>query len=402
MTRIRLALLTFLLLLVGAAPAQATLLARSDDDGLLVRDISGLDDDVDVFPLQRVGFSQYQVFNRNLFDFFKFVHEGACVDDRGTARCDELGPDMRFELKAGDDRLDLRPLEGKQRRSTIFAGPGNDRVLGHDGSAAHSLSRLTQFEGANEMFGFKGNDRLSGGAAGDILHGGDGDDRLAGKGSLDKLDGGGGGDRLVGGDAPDELYGRGGRDSLEGGAGRDSLSASSGNDAVDSRETENERRDAFFPSDSEDRVNCGSGFDTLEVDLLDVITEPGSCEEIDESPVGETPNVIIKSRPLRVSPSGRVAVRLRCPRGVGSLGCKGRLRMRLVPGRGRSNRTRRVGYRITAGRRKTVTLRLSRRAVARLRSRQRRGRRTRGIVRSLEKGRLGPKTTIRNPRLRLR
>ena len=92
-------------------------------------------------------------------------------------------------------------------------------------------------------------------------------------------------------------------------------------------------------------------------------------------------------------------MRLRCPRGVRSLGCNGRLQLRL--GRASSSagasRSRRVRYRIRAGRRKTVTLKLSSGDVRALRRKSRRG-----VLTSVEKGRKGPKTTIRNPRLRLR
>jgi hypothetical protein len=115
--------------------------------------------------------------------------------------------------------------------------------------------------------------------------------------------------------------------------------------------------------------------------------------------------VRVLSKTLRVLPTGRVRVRLRCPRGVRKLGCKGRLQLRVArtrKGGVQSSRSRRVRYKIKAGRRKTVTLKLTRKDVRTLRRRQRRGRKTRGILVSVEKGRKGRKTTIRNPRLRLR
>jgi hypothetical protein len=134
----------------------------------------------------------------------------------------------------------------------------------------------------------------------------------------------------------------------------------------------------------------------VETDLQDSVQ--ADCEEIDEAPVGETPNVIMRARRLRVSRSGRVRVRLRCPRRTRSLGCRGRLQLR-VGRRAGSSRSRRVRYRIRAARRKTVTLKLTRRDV---RSIRRRGRRARGVLTSVERGRKGRKTTIRNPRLRVR
>jgi hypothetical protein len=145
-----------------------------------------------------------------------------------------------------------------------------------------------------------------------------------------------------------------------------------------------------------DAVDCGTGFDSVEADLKDNVQS--DCNEVDRSAVDETPHVRILSKTLRVSRRGRVKVRLRCPRGVKRLGCKGRLQLRV--GRSAdSSRSRKVRYKIRAGKRKTVTLKLTRRDVRGIR---RRGRRARGILTSVEKGRKGRKTTIRNPRLRLR
>jgi hypothetical protein len=47
-------------------------------------------------------------------------------------------------------------------------------------------------------------------------------------------------------------------------------------------------------------------------------------------------------------------------------------------------------------------LRLTRKDIRTLRRQKRRGRTTRGVLTSVEKGRKGSKTTIRNPRLRVR
>jgi hypothetical protein len=113
----------------------------------------------------------------------------------------------------------------------------------------------------------------------------------------------------------------------------------------------------------------------------------------------------ILGKTLRVSSDGAVKARLRCPRGVKKLGCKGTLQLRLDRTRGggaQASRSRKVRYKIKAGKRKTVTLKLTSKDVSALRSRQRRGKKTRGVLTSIEKGRKGRKTTIRNPRLKLR
>ena len=80
-----------------------------------------------------------------------------------------------------------------------------------------------------------------------------------------------------------------------------------------------------------------------------------------------------------------------------TLGCNGPLQLRLDGRSAGASRSSKVRYRIRAGRAKTVALRLGTRDVRRLRGRSRRG-----VLMSVEKGRKGPKTTIRNPRLRLR
>lgn len=96
------------------------------------------------------------------------------------------------------------------------------------------------------IYGLGGDDRLSGGAGADLLFGGGGSDRLIGGNGNDYLFGGEGregdwqvpaspvdpsnSDLLEGGNGNDELYGQAGRDRLDGGAGNDLLSGGSGRD----------------------------------------------------------------------------------------------------------------------------------------------------------------------------
>ena len=350
MTRIRLIALPIGLLLVGlvAAPANATLLVRSDGAGLLVRDKHGLDDQV------RIS-SDYTIRNNNPGDVFSFEGQAGCSEQNAFRRafCTRNGPIMTIELLAGRDSL---IMEGSTALgiATITAGAGDDFVLGHPGK-----------------------DNANGGSGEDRILGEAGDDTIAGSVNSDELEGGNGNDTLKGEDGADVLIGGKGDDVLRGGANNDFLNAREpdGTAAVD------------------DGLDCGSGTDSVEADLKDSIQ--ADCEQVDRAPVGETPNVDILGKTLRVSRTGRVSVRLRCPRGVKSLGCNGRLQLRL--GRASASRSRRVRYRIKAGRRKTVALTLGSADVRALRRRSRRG-----VLTSVEKGRKGLKTTIRNPRLRLR
>ncbi len=332
-----LALLVPVLLVLGAAPAHATLLVRSDGGGLVIQDKNGLSDEVSVGPATVGGGPGFRIGSHAFGDIFRFDYQTGCQqspESPAAAVCVRNQPKINVALLAGDDELRM-----------------TNAPLG-DSSVAGSI----------------GNDELTGHPARDLLDGGDGSDRL---------------DGIQGNDT---LEGEAGNDVVTGGLGADTLRGDTGNDTVNAKE----------PSGSgvADAIGCGGGSDFLEADLVDVV--PSSCETFNKSPVGETPHVRL-SRSLRVSRTRRVGVRLRCPRGTHSVGCKGRLRLRV----GRSS-SRRVRYAINAGRSKTVTLRLSRGSVRSLRSRQRRGRRTRGILTSVERGRKGRKTTVRNPRLRLR
>jgi hypothetical protein len=240
--------------------------------------------------------------------------------------------------------------------------------------------------GVASVAGGFGSDRIIGHSGRDNLHGQLGDDELIGAGGSDDLEGDEDNDTLDGDAGNDDLDGGPGTDRLEGSLGADILTGGDGND------THRAREPTGFAA-VQDIVSCGAGTDFAEVDLKDAVS--ASCENKDIGAVGETPNVTILSRTLRLSATGKVRARLRCPRGVRSLGCKGRLQLRV--GRAESSRSRRVRYRIRAGRHKTVTLKLTGRDVRALR----RGSRKRGVLTSVEKGRKGPKTTIRNPRLRL-
>lgn len=351
MTWIRRLALPLCLLLVGlgAAPAHATLLVRSDGAGLLVKDKNGLDDNVEIE-------NDYTIRNKNPGDIFSFEGQAGCQEQNTFRRafCTRNGPIMNIQLLAGKDTLIM------------------------EGSTAVGISTVTAGSGDDFVFGHPGKDTVIGGTGEDTLQGKGGDDALSGSENADRLEGGNGNDTLKGDGNADVLVGDKGDDVLRGGVG---------NDFLNSREPEG-------TTAVDDAVDCDIGFDAVEADLKDSIQ--ADCEEVDRAPVGETPNVDILGKTLRVASSGRVRVRMRCPRGVRGLGCNGRLQLRVGQGAG-SSRSRRVRYRIRAGRRKTVTLTLTSGDVRKLR-----GKRRRGVLTSVERGRIGPKTTIRNPRLRLR
>jgi hypothetical protein len=371
MTRIRRISLPLVLLLLGvcAPAASATLYVESHTNGLIIRDQNNLSDAIRLFAATHQGSPGYGIRNLNGGDFFKFDSGTGCSSGsstNSTATCFRNGPRISVVLNDGFDALNMAgnppadppPPAGE---SSVSGGAGNDLITGHPGR-----------------------DVVNGGLGNDTIRGGKGSDTLDGAENLDRLEGGDGNDTLLGEGNSDVLIGDLGDDVHRGGAG---------NDLITSREPDGSTA-------VDDAVDCGNGTDTVEADLKDSVQ--ADCENVDKRPVGETPNVDILGKTLRVSRTGKVKVRMRCPRGVRKLGCKGKLQLRLDTRSARSTRSRKVRYGIKAGRRKTVTLKLTRRDVRTLRRRQRRGRKTRGVLTSVEKGRKGRKTTIRNPRLRLR
>lgn len=358
MTARRVVLPLALLVAVSAAPAHATLLVRSDGAGLLIQDKNGIKDNADMFSTTLNGQPAYRIRNLNDLDVFKFDRRTGCQETNSfTVTCERNGSAINVLLAGGGDSFNMSGTPVGV--ASVAGGFGSDRIIGHLGR--------------------------------DNLHGQLGDDELIGAGGNDDLEGDEDNDKLDGGAGDDDLDGGPGTDRLEGGPGADILRGDDGND------THRAREPTGFAA-VQDIVSCGAGTDFAEVDLKDAVS--ASCENKDVGAVGETPNVQILAKTLRVSSTGSVRVRLRCPRGVKRLGCNGHLQLRV--GRAESSRSRRVRYRIRAGRHKTLTLRVTAKDVRTLRARQRRGRRSRGVLTSVEKGRKGPKTTIRNQRLRLR
>src|SRR4051812_28270458 len=318
MTRTRLLTPPVLLVLVGlvAGPAHATLFVRSDGNGLFVQDQNNLSDFLRISTGEHAGQpGNYVLFHDNPGDVFKFDTGNGCggqstrFDDEAT--CFRNGPQMNILLREGDDILSMRNTNGANGPGTSEAPIGESHVAGGPGD-----------------------DSLSGHAGVDHLNGGLGNDTLRGSLGNDDLDGAENADRLEGGSGNDTLRGEGNADVLIGGKGEDVLRGGAGNDFINSREPDGTTAVA-------DGVDCGNGFDTVDADLKDRVQ--ADCNDVDRAPVGETPNVDVLGKTLRVSRTGKVKVRMRCPRGVKRLGCKGRLQLR-IDRRASSSRSRKVRY----------------------------------------------------------
>src|SRR3954463_15446997 len=75
---------------LAAAPAQATLLVKSDSTGLLVQDKNGIGDRVLISSGTQGGNPVYVVTNQNAFDIFKFDRRDNCsqgaTDDKVVSK----------------------------------------------------------------------------------------------------------------------------------------------------------------------------------------------------------------------------------------------------------------------------------------------------------------------------
>ena len=111
-----------------------------------------------------------------------------------------------------------------------------------------------------------GTDTLTSGDGNDVVTGDDGNDTVLGRGGNDQADGGDGNDRVVGGTGDDILQAGLGLDRLEGEDGSDNLRS----------------RDGL-----RDVVSCGAGFDRVDADTLDEITD--DCESVTRTATAPPP-----------------------------------------------------------------------------------------------------------------
>ena len=207
---------------------------------------------------------------------------------------------------------------------------------------------------------------------------------------VENVTGGAGGDVIVGNSNANTLVGGGGDDTIRGGSNEDTLDGGLGSDLLQG----DDGGDLIRARDSVDdqvrgAIDCGAGFDTLDADVRDDDTRAIqlNCDSVSQGMVGELPNVRIRS--VRRSGGRTLKVRLQCPRRTRN-GCRGRLSAASPRKRARFGRSTR--YRIRRGRSKVVRIRVRRSSQAR------RGGKVR--IRSVERGRLGRRTTFRTLKVR--
>jgi len=172
--------------------------------------------------------------------------------------------DVEPVLVVGTDAGEV--LQGTPARDSMYGRAGDDLLLGNDGD--------------DELDGGPGSDKLSGGPGRDAAsyEGPSVEvalDNIANDGVPGEADnilpdtedvyGTEGPDKIVGNHLENTLDGNGGDDQIVGGSGADGLFGGEGDDRIFSRDG------------SPDRVECGPGFDTVQVDVRDSVVE---CEVI--------------------------------------------------------------------------------------------------------------------------
>jgi Ca2+-binding RTX toxin-like protein len=149
-----------------------------------------------------------------------------------SARIEDLTIDL-------DDVADDGALgEGDNVRSSVenvWGGRGNDRITGSDGN--------------NELKGNAGNDVIDGRAGNDILYGGNNDDIIHGGTGVDMIFGDKDNDQLFGDEGDDYLWGGYGNDRMSGGSGSDQMLGEAGDDVLVANDNESDWVDGGLDND---------------------------------------------------------------------------------------------------------------------------------------------------------
>jgi hypothetical protein len=294
--------------------------------------------------------------------------DGGAGNDELTADEDEAGPGDVIVGGPGEDTLQTgNPTGANGPIAVSFDGVANDGYPGENDNYAADIEDLSA-PGTAPSITFVGNDarnvvQLRSESA-DTVQGLGGDDLIDGANGNDVLDGGAGNDTIYGGGNDDTITGGPGVDSLNGeGSASGFFISIAGNDRIDARDGNAEN------------LNCGPGADTAIVDANDVVPQdPGSlCELVDRGAATPPPPgpvspaakaATVRSTKLRASKTRKsIPIALACPKGAPT--CTGTLTLKTVSKVKLGQRRRTVSvatasYTIAAGKRKTVSLKVSR------------------------------------------
>ena len=297
----------------------------------------------------------------------------------------------------GTDRLSYALRTGPV--TADIDGTADDGEAAEGDNVATDVENLTGGAGADTLTGDADANLLDGGTGADALNGGGGtdtvtyasrtapvtadidgnaDDGQAAEGDkiatdVENLTGGAGADTLTGSAGVNRLDGAAAADTLNGGDGEDVLIGAGG-------------ADGFLARDgADDQMSCGSEPDTVTADPDD--DADADCEDVD---TGETAPVLpakpkakatskakaskvrISARPITLGRDGTAPVRIACPK-TQVRGCAGTVTIDVAAATARkgkaksSRRSRRrttLGkkkFKVAAGKKKTIRVRLSRR-----------------------------------------
>ena len=144
---------------------------------------------------------------------------------------------------------------------------------------------------ASKLYGWGGNDTISGTLENDELYGGEGDDSLSGEIGDDRLEGNSGNDYLVGGLGNDYLYGGDGNDTLRGNEGEDILDGETGNDMLEGGKGDDTY--IFGRGYGQDAIVDGYGLHTIK--FLEGITSDDLYTQFgDDSNLNDAGHIILR------------------------------------------------------------------------------------------------------------
>lgn len=177
---------------------------------------------------------------------------------------------------SSDNYTAVQTIEGKSLTHKVFGYGGNDNLTGNGGidilrgnagnDTLHGKSGsdfLRGGEGNDVLYGDSGNDYLNGGLGDDTIYGGSGDDQVLGQAGSDKL---------YGDSGNDVLSGRRNDDTLEGGQGYDILSGGQGTDLFVFRTDSGHDRITDFDTNGETLQFQGTGYNFSNVTVTGTAT----------------------------------------------------------------------------------------------------------------------------------
>lgn len=137
--------------------------------------------------------------------------------------------------------MDTMKVYHLNQNGTTWLAQDNNFTLGGTGADTVKGAMVYGFDGndtisgtnkADRLFGMNGNDKINGQGGNDEIRGGEGNDNLRGGLGNDFLSGDNGTDEMFGDDGNDQLWGGAGNDYLDGGVGNDYLNGGAGDDKL--------------------------------------------------------------------------------------------------------------------------------------------------------------------------